>query len=277
MCVPAYVSVPLPVSSLSPCRRLSVDGIRGLSTGPVPHGRGAESTIPAWTYTHAAPLAHYGCGYPKSGSIERWEVWEMTTRNLMRAVLLFVLLSPTLVAAQGQTSTDARNAISIDVLLPIGVPISLLVGERSVLVPVQVQYQRVVADHLVLLVTAGLNYGWTLPPRTRERSLDIYSVVEVGWHPFHRGLKGFHVGLSGFFSYGAIFTDAVATKATAYGYRLRLGPTLGWQFLLPANITIDTAFGLGFGPAVDVDSDGVRTSGFLWDPTRAGVFLGFRF
>jgi len=201
----------------------------------------------------------------------------MTTRNLMRAVLLFVLLSPTLVAAQGQTSTDARNAISIDVLLPIGVPISLLVGERSVLVPVQVQYQRVVADHLVLLVTAGLNYGWTLPPRTRERSLDIYSVVEVGWHPFHRGLKGFHVGLSGFFSYGAIFTDAVATKATAYGYRLRLGPTLGWQFLLPANITIDTAFGLGFGPAVDVDSDGVRTSGFLWDPTRAGVFLGFRF
>lgn len=202
----------------------------------------------------------------------------LRTRDLISCVLLFAVLSSTAAAAQGQTSTDARNAISVEMILPIGVPIGLLVGERSVLIPVQIQYQRVVADHLVLLVKAGLFYGWTLPPREPERTLDLLPVVELDWHPFHTGLQGPYLGLSGTGGYGVGFSDAgAAIVTTGHYYDFIVGPTLGWQFLLPANITIDTAFGLGYGPGVSVDANGVRTSHSVLDLTRGGVYLGFRF
>jgi hypothetical protein len=201
----------------------------------------------------------------------------MKTRNLVSSMLLFAALPATVLAAQGRTTTEARNAFSVEVLLPICVPIGLLAGERGVAIPVQVQYQRVVAEHLVLLVKAGLIYDWTLPPRQPERELSVFPVVELDWHPFRTGLRGPYLGLSGIFDYTAVFAGAGAATATAIGYRFGLGPTVGWQFLLPANITIDSAFGLGFGPAVGVDADGPGTSRLLWGITRGKVFLGFRF
>jgi hypothetical protein len=94
---------------------------------------------------------------------------KMATPKIPVAALLLAAEAAATAAARGQASTEARNATSVDVALPIAIPISLLVGERSVTKPAQVEYQRVIADHLVLLVRAGLCYARALAMLRRRR------------------------------------------------------------------------------------------------------------
>lgn len=202
----------------------------------------------------------------------------------MKIVLLVVLIAsilpPSFVAAKEQTPKEAHNAISIDVLFPILLPASLLWegGETDVIIPVSMQYQRVISDHFVVLVNAALDYGWNRYTTPQDGwFLDVNPLVEIDWHPFHKGLKGFYAGLSGVFNYTISYSDAAETKGTSHSYNTGLGLNVGWLFLLPANIIIDLALGQGIGYLVSVDMNGVTTSGYSEAPARIGVFLGFRF
>lgn len=193
------------------------------------------------------------------------------------ALVLFLVLSPALSSAQGEASTDEKNALSLEVVLPLAVPIGILGPDRDLLIPVVLQYQRVIADHLVLVAMIGLYYDQKLPPQPRDSTLSIFPVVELDWHPFHEGLRGFHLGLSGVFACETSFSDAKPTEVTSRYYRLGLGPTVGWQFMLPAHIIIDLVFGLGYGPSWNVDAAGTSTFDWALDPTRAGIYLGLMF
>ena len=205
----------------------------------------------------------------------------MKAKNVFLVVLFAFVISPTFVAAEDQRPQEARNAIAIDVLLPILVPVGILSGNPTMDIPVNIEFQRVIADHLVLLVRLGLGCAWPLPNAPQASSalsLEVDPLVEVDWHPFHEGLKGLNLGLSGIFVYDyyAAPRDAVATKGTSR-YRMASGPILGWQFLLPANTIVDLSSGLGFGYNANVDVNGVTTPSSSWELTRGGIFLGFRF
>lgn len=205
----------------------------------------------------------------------------MKARNVFLVVLFIVVLSSPFVAAEEQELKEAQNAISIDLLWPIisCVPL-VLSGGQMVMIPVGIEYQRVISDHFVLYAKGGFMYtiddGW---------DLIVYPIVGVDWHPFHKGLKGFHVGLSGdfFYEYTVIASDTTWTAhGTRYSYSTCLGLTLGWQFLLPAHIIMDLALQVvTFGYDVSTDVYGVETSGFsLGDPMDAPgsmLSLGFRF
>jgi hypothetical protein len=192
-------------------------------------------------------------------------------------------LSPPFLAAEDQAPNEVQNAISIDVFTPFVVGLSYLVQAivknpditlPDVDIPVCFQYQRVLSDHFVLLALAGLTCysspaGW---------GINAYPQVGIDWHPFHKGLKGFHVGLSGDFVYNGYW----ATEGSSNYYRTGLELTAGWQFLLPSNLIIDLALGIisiNYSSAVDIN--GVTQSGFwLGDPmesARSGIYFGFRF
>jgi hypothetical protein len=181
-------------------------------------------------------------------------------------VLFFVLaLWP-----ESSEAQDQKNAISIDVFLPLMSPISSLSGEEDNFLPLNVKYQRVVADHLALMFKAGFNYNWK--EKNSRRSLDFYPMVGLDWRPFRTGLKGFYTGLSGIFGYTAYYNTTEGDD-----YRIALGPTLGYQFVLRSRIVIDLTFGLGYGYYSDVDAYGVKTSGYSVDETIGGVFVGYCF
>ncbi len=192
----------------------------------------------------------------------------MKKGNMILVFLLALWLWPLSSHAQGP-----GKAISVDVFLPLMSPVSFLYGETMYFVPLNIKYQQVIADHLVLMLKGGLNYSWD-KRNTSDRSVDVYPLAGVDWHPFHAGLEGFYAGLSGFFNYSAHYYN---TRVDYRNYRTALGCTLGWQFLLRSGIIIDLTFGLGYGYNVDVDSKGAKKTGYSVDETIAGVFVGFCF
>ena len=212
----------------------------------------------------------------------------MMKRSMFLGVLFAIVLWPTLAAAQDQSQKSAKNAISIDVLQPIWSPVDLLIERMLIRIPLNVQYQRVLSDHFVLLIKAGLDYSW-VPANAPQDSpgilyygidgwgLSVNSAVGVDLHPFHKGLNGLHVGLSGIFSYGTGYRDGVLTKGTAYEYTAGLGLAVGWQFLLPANIIIDLTLGVGYVYLGRADVFGATGSMSTFIVRPPGIFLGFRF
>ncbi|MGA2976500.1 MAG: hypothetical protein ABSF77_14425 [Spirochaetia bacterium] len=200
----------------------------------------------------------------------------MKARNVFLVVLFMIVLSSPFVAAEVQGPGEPRNAISVDLLGPI-VACAFLIAGQGVVIPVGIEYQRVISDHFTLFFMGGLIYrifdGW---------ALDAYPIVEVDWHPFHKGLKGFHVGLLGSFLYEQVYSSAAETQGTTYWYHPAMELAVGWQFLLPASIILDLTLGLlSVGYDFNVDVNGVMTSGLmLGDPmesNRTSLSLGFRF
>jgi hypothetical protein len=181
----------------------------------------------------------------------------------MLTTLLFALT----VSSDPSETKEPQNAISIDVLLPVMSPVSKLCGEKSSFIPINIKYQRVLADHLVLMLKGGFNYDWG----DDSKSIDIYPMAELDWHPFQKGLKGFYAGLSSFYGYEDYINSHEGSS------RIALGGTLGWQFVLRSNFIIDLTFGLGYGYNVDVDVNGKKSEGFSADETIAGIFLGWGF
>jgi len=162
-----------------------------------------------------------------------------------------------------------------------------------VAVPVDATYQRVLAEHFVLSVLIGLRYEWVRDDAPQDSdtvlnwgvngwALSVLPLVDLGWHPFHHGLKGLHLGLAGSLGYQATYKDSLAAKGFENDYYTHLGLTVGWQFLLPANIVIDITLGVvGIGYSVWVDTNKVATSHFgFCGPLNippADIYIGFRF
>jgi hypothetical protein len=212
----------------------------------------------------------------------------MKAKNVVLAILFVLALTPTFAAAEDQTPKEAKNAISIESISLIGEVVRFLAGMPTLRMGTIMQYQRVVSNHFVLLATAGLVYVWPNPNAPQDSEAILYygtdgwllfaaSQVEVDWHPFHKGLKGFYLGLSGIFNYTAEYRDALEAKGTSHTYTAGPGMNVGWQFLLPACIIMDLSLGIGYGYRVSIDVNGVTTSGFSFVEPRGGVFFGIRF
>lgn len=169
--------------------------------------------------------------------------------------------------AEPSKSKEPKNAVSIDVLLPIMSPISHLQGEEAHWLPLQLKYQRVLTDHFVLMLRYGMFYYWSDKPI----EIDFFPMAELDWHPFQKGLRGFYAGVSAFYCYSNTFDSPERL------YRINMGPTLGWQFVLPWNITIDLTLGVGFGYHNQIRWDGTKKEDFGVDETIGGIFVGWAF
>ena len=188
-------------------------------------------------------------------------------RTIFMLALGFLALAPAPVNAE-----EPRHAVSIDLLLPVMAPVSVAAGEMA-WIPLNVKVQQVLTDHLALMGKAGLNYSWG----TGEKILEVNPMLALEWRPFHKGLRGFYLGPSIFFSYCNYWNDDAVVDNPDHSYRIAVGGNLGWQFLVRSNLTIDVTFGLGYGYDSEVDRNGVAKSGFSVDESIAGIFIGYSF
>jgi hypothetical protein len=182
---------------------------------------------------------------------------------------------PAAAAADGPGSGEARNAIAIVVFTPIMAVVNYFVLPEGIYMPVNIQCQRVLADHWVFFVMAPF-FLYPADPG----SFLIVPAMEIDWHQFHKGLRGFYAGLSANYFYGS----AKGSTAAGLGYRqyndAYLELAAGWQFLLPANLVINLGAGpLNAGYKVKIDDEGVATSGFSFGflSSRLSIAIGFQF
>jgi hypothetical protein len=179
-------------------------------------------------------------------------------------IILAILFFTCTALSEPVNGNQPKNAVSVDVLLPILSPIS---DEKANWLPIQVKYQRVLGEHLVLMFRYGMFYYWEDKPK----EIDFFPMAELDWHPFQKGLKGFYTGGSVFYNY----SDYLNSRESET--RIALGPSLGWQFVVRRHLIIDLALGLGFGYYNRTDWDGTKNDGFSVDETIGGIFVGWGF
>jgi hypothetical protein len=199
----------------------------------------------------------------------------MKNKNVLSILIILMLLWPSSLNAADTASQAAQNAISVDLFLPIYSPVEFAGG--NYLIPLSLLYQRVITRRVVFFSRAGLIYTF----RDVDWGALATFATGVDWHPFHEGLNGFHLGFSGYYTYDTGYTESYRTvSATAgmwYLHHAALGSTIGWQFLLPANLTIDLNAGIGYGYTGGVFRDGEFGSGWTWVLMPGGIFFGLRF
>jgi hypothetical protein len=191
----------------------------------------------------------------------------MKTRSLFLAVLCVV--GPGSPHAQ-----EPRNAIAVDLFLPVMSPVSRLSGEDMTFVPLNIMYRHVLTEHQVLMLKMGLTYSWG----DGEKSLDVSPMLALEWHPFDTGLKGFYVGPSLFFNRTTnSYSGTPAADDIDHSHWTAVGGNVGYEFESRSNLIVDLIFGLGYGYSKEVNVNGKVTSGYQVDETIGGVFVGYRF
>ena len=189
----------------------------------------------------------------------------------MRMCLVFVLISalPLLILAPSRglaeaKEPDPRNEISIDLAMPV---VMNLLEPTGYVVPIVLEYQRLLNEHLALSIVPGVAYsglpdGWILLTQLW---------VGLNWHPFQEGLRGFYVG-PGFVVFGII--DNTMHKEPMLRFLcMFLGLTVGYQFVLTPHINVDVALGASVGPYLDLYSHSAGLAGL----PRAALAAGYRF
>ncbi len=190
----------------------------------------------------------------------------------MKRIMIFLILGLFTFLPASVMAQEPRQALTLDVLLPPMAVVSRAAGEMA-WIPLNVKYQRVVREHLVLMVKAGLNYSWG----PGEKILEVYPMLALEWHPFGTGLKGFHLGPSLLLSYCHYWNDYAVVDNPDHNTRIAPGLNLGWQFVLRSKVVIDLTFGMGYGFNAEVDRNGKTTKSFSLDESIAGVFVGYAF
>jgi hypothetical protein len=194
----------------------------------------------------------------------------MKTGRILPAVLCALAMASGSLYAQ-----EPRRAISVDLFLPAASPISRLSGEDMTFIPLNVMYQRVLGERQVLMLKMGLTYSWS---DDGEKSLDVYPMLALHWHPFDTGLKGFYFGPSLFLDYtDNSYSGTAAADDLNYSYWSAAGVNVGYQFARRSNIVVDLIFGLGYGYSKEVDVSGKESTDYRVDETIGGVFVGCRF
>lgn len=131
-------------------------------------------------------------------------------------------------------------------------------------IPVVLEYQRVLNDHLVLSISPGIAHI----QETSGSVLMMELWVRLNWHPFQKWLQGFYIG-PGF----ALFylQNPAGSRASDSMTGEFLGVTIGYQIVLDASISVDLGLGLAFG----------TVQGFYPAATpalpRAALAIGYRF
>jgi len=191
----------------------------------------------------------------------------MRTRPIAMLILatVLVLAIPALAAAADQPSIAEKNEISIDLALPVGM---LFLLPDSYVIPIILDYQRVLADNFVLSVVPGFFYIHASGSSTPE-SVGAELWVELDWHPSSSGLKGFFVGPA---ATAVWLTNLGSSTLAAQLAGVMVGATVGYQLQIFSNMNLDFALGLVAGPKWQTGYD-VE----LFPFARASVALGYRF
>jgi len=183
--------------------------------------------------------------------------------KVMIFLLSFLAFAP-IPGTAAEVRADPRNEVSIDLAMPV---VMNLVETSGTVIPIVLEYQRLLNDHLALSIVPGAAYsslpdGWILLTQ-------LWAGLE--WHPFQAGLRGFYVG-PGFVVFGIIdntmHRDPVLRLLCTF-----LGLTTGYQFVLASHIDVDVTLGASVGPAFDLYSHSAGLAGL----PRAAVALGYRF
>ena len=184
-------------------------------------------------------------------------------------VVVLAVAFPVVVAppSQGLAENQApppRNEISIDLAMPVVIN---LVETSGYVIPIVLEYQRLLDDHLALSIVpaaaySGLADGWIL-------LMELW--IGLNWHPFQTGLRGFSVG-PGVVVFGIIDNDMRKDPVLRFigGF---LGVTVGYQFVLSPHVNVDLALGLSAGPYCDPYSHMAGLAGL----PRAAFAVGYRF
>lgn len=160
---------------------------------------------------------------------------------------------------------EPQNAISWD-LGETGHSLDNAPSGATAVVPIMLDYQRVLADHFVLLVAPSILYT-QYPSQTW---LNYDQIVEVDWHPFDRGIEGLSIGAYLDIDYGTYISGAAnileAGVGAAIGYEITFG-----------NFLMEFAVGLGIGEGYTGGQSPATPGWAVYYPGRADVGLGWRF
>jgi hypothetical protein len=126
--------------------------------------------------------------------------------------------------AQDQGPQEPRNSISLDLFGTVRYINYYTNGGRFVF-PLLIDYQHVLIDHLTLEALPALLL-W-------ENSFTFQPWIELDWHPFDKGLKGFFLGLAAVEEIDHD-SDSSVTTSTHFGFAFRIG----YQFLFANQINL---------------------------------------
>lgn len=171
-----------------------------------------------------------------------------------------LLLVPTIGMAADQVSHEKMNEVSIDLSVPIGANIALVATPPGgYAIPLILGYHRVLTSHLAVFVSPGILVV-VAPGQPEVIFADLW--LELDWHPFREGLGGFFVGPA---------VNLVYIQSPYYPSEtlFLFGGSLGYQFLLGENFSLDLSLGLTFGAAPSSGPQPVIPRGL--------IALGYRF
>ncbi len=181
-----------------------------------------------------------------------------TKRSLILVLVatLLVLASATVMASE-QGFVGAMNELSVDLATPLFYNMALSNGYA---IPIYLNYQRVLVNHLVLSITPGFLY---LYDNWSGGRYVVSFWAELDWHPFQNGLQGFFIGPAVIGAYSDNLFLPYQSGASAL-----IGATLGYQIFFLSDIDFDIAAGVAMGTLPDG-----QYSGLL----RMVLGLGYRF
>jgi len=181
----------------------------------------------------------------------------LRTRLAVILTLSVLLLVPTIGIASDLETREAQNEVAIDFGMPIFLNVAASVS-GGYAIPLYLNYQQVLTRHLTLSVSPSVAFLQQIYRQVMQLTLWL----ELDWHPFQDGLRGFFLGPAIAFLY---VRDNISSPDTT----VSVGGTVGYQFLLPANLDIDVGLGLAYGLLQTYSTQPVIP--------RAVLALGYRF
>jgi hypothetical protein len=185
-----------------------------------------------------------------------------------RKVLLFVAVAVLAFSSFGFAANKNRNEVSLDLFSPI-----LLNITSPISVPIYIDYQRMLNDHLVLSLIPAFYYS------QRIATTDSYVFepwIELDWHPWGEGLNGFFVGPAIGIPITWIFTSGLPDVRLQIG--AGIGVAIGYQFVFSNGLALDLSAGILVGYTYSFASQGEPAQGgFGTPPGHLSIALGYQF
>jgi hypothetical protein len=182
-------------------------------------------------------------------------MWKKKSHKLVVVGCALLILSPVLGVAQHEAATEPKNAISLN----LGRMAWEFFYQKTHVVPLSFDYQRVLTDHFVLVVGSTLDM---FP----ENGIFFDQVVGFDWHPFDLGLNGLFIG--------AFIDVASSTRHGDEWSAAGASAAVGYELTDSDFLQIEICIG-GGGIGIDSAVDGLGLVRQF--PSRFDLSLGFRF
>ncbi len=166
--------------------------------------------------------------------------------------------------ASADQQEDARlNQVSANLLWTA----AWIIGNPNVpIIPISIEYQRVLAEHWVLSIIPTLNINFPVDGST---PFTFIQFAEMDWHPFDPGLNGF---LAGAFVAAGVSGPQFLNNVNIQSFSFGAGPALGYQFLFPFGLIIDISIRGGLGAGYST-----LNGWLLQTPIMANINIGYAF